>query len=135
MLESKYLNVEKSLLPEITQFVIFGITQTVCLRVKYKEKFQIKAKGFSYYSVVNSKEGDKNFVRSTIESFTKVLSFIVARSLSSTMGLYSKSSSARILSVYSIGRLESEWLVVSGKVGPMGVAARSSTLGGDENST
>ncbi|KAI4472303.1 hypothetical protein M0802_015313 [Mischocyttarus mexicanus] len=74
-------------------------------------------------------------VRSTIESLTKVLSFIVARSLSSTKGLYSKSSSARILSVYSVGRLETEWLVVSGKVGPMGVAARSSTLGGDENST
>ncbi|KAI4490281.1 hypothetical protein M0802_010749 [Mischocyttarus mexicanus] len=73
--------------------------------------------------------------RSTIESLTKVLSFIVARSLSSTKGLYSKSSSARILSVYSVGRLETEWMLVSGKVGPMDVAARSSTLGGDENST
>ncbi|KAI4483411.1 hypothetical protein M0802_013416 [Mischocyttarus mexicanus] len=52
-----------------------------------------------------------------------------------TKGLYSESSSDRILSVYSVGRLETEWLVVSGKVGPMGVAARSSTLGGDENST
>ncbi|KAI4480711.1 hypothetical protein M0802_014141 [Mischocyttarus mexicanus] len=73
--------------------------------------------------------------RSTIESLTKVLSFIVARSLSSTKGLYSKSSSARILSLYSVGRLETEWMLVSGKVGPMDVAARSSTLGGDENST
>ncbi|KAI4476492.1 hypothetical protein M0802_014868 [Mischocyttarus mexicanus] len=73
--------------------------------------------------------------RSTIESLTKVLSFIVARSLSSTKGFYSKSSSARIFSVYSVGRMETEWLVVSGKVGPIGVVARSSTLGRDENST
>ncbi|KAI4475913.1 hypothetical protein M0802_014983 [Mischocyttarus mexicanus] len=52
-----------------------------------------------------------------------------------TKGLYSKSSSARTISVYSVGRLETEWMLVSGKVGPMDVAARSSTLGGDENST
>ncbi|KAI4479451.1 hypothetical protein M0802_014386 [Mischocyttarus mexicanus] len=53
------------------------------------------------------------------------------------LAVYNRRSykSGRILFVYLVGRLETEWMLVSGKVGPMDVAARSSTFGGDENST
>ncbi|KAI4482141.1 hypothetical protein M0802_013805 [Mischocyttarus mexicanus] len=95
---------------------------------------QMNAKGLSYNSVVISKRGAKNFVvckRSTIEGLTKVLSLKSVGLCLAQRVFVVISYSGRILFVYSVGRLETEWMLVSEKVGPMDVAAGYSTLGGD----